>query len=98
MTTLILSALLATQAIAGSAFQPNSPIPAQLQGQILDATVKACGAAEWSEASTNTYEAAGETYFETALVSGAEKATVYSGIARLGGFGVINVDCAKAAN
>jgi hypothetical protein len=87
--------LCASSAHAASAFRTDSPVPAQLQGQILTALTSACDGGDWSETKTTVYESAGETYFETVLgrENSTVSATVYSGIGRLGGFGVINVDC-----
>ena len=77
-------------------FQSGSPVPAQLQAQVLETIAASCpqvSAASFYEESTKVYEAAGEQYFETKFRSEAGDFTVISGIGRLGGSQVIKADC-----
>ncbi|RZA01951.1 MAG: hypothetical protein EOP11_17095 [Proteobacteria bacterium] len=95
-SVIALSSLLSPLALA-SGFSANSPVPAQLQGTILEAVTENCGKSARHEISSVQYDTAGETYFETKL--GAESRPsfdlVISGIGRMGGMGVIKVDCAE---
>ena len=87
---------LASAADAATTFQASSPIPAQLQGQISQAVAAACpGLQALQEANTNSYDYAGETYFETTLAGAAKPVTVISAIARMGGMDVVKVDCGE---
>ncbi|RZA04886.1 MAG: hypothetical protein EOP11_14075 [Proteobacteria bacterium] len=93
----VFALFLTSPAFAGP-FKPDNAIPAQLQGAILQSLEENCGAGERQELLTTVTEAAGETYFETTFSAEGRAAgdLVISGIGRLGGMGVIKVDCGNA--
>lgn len=92
-----MNAALLSLALAASSFQPNSPVPAQLQALVLEVLPAKCGEASWSEQTTNVESAGGETYYQTKFArdGGEAKSEVISAVARMGGMAVINVDCGE---
>lgn len=97
MKLTLLALAFASSAVASAyPFKSDSPVPAQLQAQVLDTIATSCpqvSAASFYEVSTQAYEAAGEQYFETKFGSEAGDFTVISAIGRLGGLAVIKADC-----